>query len=298
VGSWDEPTVHWQSGVDSLAHHRHLRASGELLTTWPPAPFEETATDCFKVGLDYWIWQPGVGGIRFAADRPECTAFPANQVDREAFERQVARSWLPAVYLVWGRQVLHASAVARHPDGRVIAFSGPSGAGKSTMAYGLTRRPGWQLVCDDTLAFSCPPSGIALHALRNDARLRPASAAHFGKAGDEPEPVSWPAIPLEMTAIYFLEGEPGLPEPIVITPLKAAESYVRLLEQAHAFTLKIPQHNQRLMRDYLTFAARVPAFRLSFLKSFAGIERVFADVEHHAATVGAPDAQQTPEVLR
>ena len=60
---------------------------------------------------------------------------------------------MPAVYQVWGRQVLHASAVAQNGTGRVLGFTGPSGAGKSTIAYGLGQRAGWAHVADDTLAF-------------------------------------------------------------------------------------------------------------------------------------------------
>jgi len=260
--------VRWRSGVDSVAQHRSLANVGQLLTTWQPAPFEESATDCFKVGDAYWISQPRVGGMRFFADTPACTAFPAADIDRAWFEDLITRSWLPAVYLVWGRQVLHASATVREADGRVLAFVGPSGAGKSTIAYGMSQRAGWRHVCDDTLAFSITPSTVALHPLRNDARLRPASAAYFAKTGETAQPVVWPGESLALSAVYLLESDPGAPAAVTIGPVKAAESYVRLLEQAHAFTLEIRSHNQRLMRDYLALAAAVPAFRLVYRRSF------------------------------
>ncbi|MGQ0734851.1 MAG: hypothetical protein ACT4QD_14500, partial [Acidobacteriota bacterium] len=91
LSEWAQPLVSWQSGVDSSAHHRHLLAHGELLATWPPAPFESTPTDCFKLGDDYWIWQPGVGGIRFRGDQPECLAFPSETVSQDWFEHLVSR---------------------------------------------------------------------------------------------------------------------------------------------------------------------------------------------------------------
>jgi hypothetical protein len=281
---WTEPAVEWRPGIDCAAKHQWLVAHGELLVTWPPTPFEETATDCFRVGQHYWIWQPGVGGIRFSEDPPTFLAFPSAQIDRTSFDYLITRSWLPVVYQVWGRQVLHASAIACGATGDVVAFAGPSQAGKSTMAYGLGQRAGWGLVCDDTMAFSSGEDGITLHRLQNEARLRPASAAYYGRTDAAFEPVSWPARSLRLTAVYFLDGDPNLPHPALITRLRAAESYPLLLEQAYALTLKLPKHNQQLMRDYLDLAAAVPVFRLAYRKSFEAVEEVFDVLENHLRT--------------
>lgn len=68
-----------------------------------------------------------------------------------------------------------------------------------------------------------------------------------------------------------------------MAPLRAAETCLLLLEQAHALTLKIPEHNQRLMRDYLDLAAAVSAFRLAYRKSFDAIEEIFDTIESHVA---------------
>ena len=83
------------------------------------------------------------------------------------------------------------------------------------MAYGLGRRSGWSLVSDDTLAFS---SGLAsgaveitVHRLRNDARLRPASAEYFGRTEQAAESYDWAARPPRLTAVYFLDGDSNLP---------------------------------------------------------------------------------------
>lgn len=281
-----EPVVFWQTPLDTADHHAQLTRTGQLLARWPPAPFEETATDCVRVGDEYWIWQPGVGGIQFYLDRPEFFAFPSTHVDRAWFEHLVSRSWLPAVYHLWGRQVLHASAVVSTTTRRVIAFVGPSCAGKSTMAYGLGQRPDWSVVCDDTLAFSFEPvetgRGLTLHKLQNDARLRPATASYYGKLGATQELLEWPDGPLDFTGVYFLSGNPAHPRPVTITAVGAATSYRRLLEQAHALTLELPEHNQRLMRDYLELAARIPAFQLEYRHGFDVIEDVFDAVAHHA----------------
>ncbi len=281
---WTEPLAEWQEGVDSVARYNELVERGTLLATWPALPFEETATECFQIGQEYWIWQVGVGGICVFADRPAFVAYPSPQVDRTWFDRLVSRSWLPTVYQIWGRQVLHASAVASSTSGEVVAFTGSSGAGKSTMAYGLGMRPRWTLICDDTLAFSHASSSdarrIVLHRLRNDARLRPASAEYYGTTG---APLEWPKHPLRLKAVYALQASPDHCRGAQFTRLRSAESYPLLLEQAYALTLKIPKHNQQLMRDYLELTASIPVFRLEYRKSFQIVEEVVDAVEDHLA---------------
>jgi hypothetical protein len=289
VDTWVEPIVEWRTGVDSIERHAQLIREGELLVTWPAAPFEQTATDCFKVGSAYWIWQPGVGGIRFFADQAAFAAFPSTEIDRAWFEHLISRSWLPTVYQVWGRQVLHASAVAR-PSGDVVAFTGPSGAGKSTLSYGLGKRRTWTPLTDDTLAFSCEQTTetrtIRLHPLKNDARLRTATAAYYGKPSAVEETLDWPELPsLRWRAVYAVEGDPSLDVPASFSRLKASEAYTLLLEQAHALTLKVASHNRRLMRDYLEIAATLPVFRMRYRKSFDAMEDILDAIDRHVEHV-------------
>ena len=298
---WTEPQAEWHTGVDSVARYRELVEQGTRLATWPPLPYEDTATDCFQVGQQYWIWQAGVGGISFFADRPAFVAYPSPHADRAWFDHVVSRSWLPTVYQIWGRQVLHASAVATSPLGEVAAFTGPSGAGKSTMAYGLGRRGHWTLICDDTLAFSQTLSSgarqIVLHRLRNDPRLRPASAEYYGTAAGPQAPREWPDHPLRLKAMFVLRASEDLGPAATFTRLRSAESYPLLLEQAYALTLKIAKHNQQLMRDYLELTASVPVFRLAYRKSFEAIEEVFDAVEGHLSSVcGFDYSTKTPAV--
>ena len=283
--SWTEPIARWHATGDSNAQYERLQRCGELLARWPQLPFEPAPTDCFRVENELWIWQPGVGGIRCLADRPEFDAYPSREVAPVWFEQLVTRSWLPAMYPVWGRQVIHASAVFHIDSGDVIAFAGPSGAGKSTLAYGLASRPGWQSLCDDTLAFSGLDGTIALHPFKNESRLRPASAAHFGIAAHRPLPIVWPSRSLTLRLVYFAVGENTPAHNVTITPLKASESYPLLLEQAYALTLEIANNNQQLMRDYLMVAATVPASRLTYRRSFDAFEAVLDGIDAHARAV-------------
>ena len=290
MNTWTEPVVEWETGVDSIARRKTLADAGELLATWPAASFEQHDTECFRLGQEFWIWQIGVGGICCQPDTPRLLAFPAPEISQHPFDDLLNRSWLPAVYQLWGRQVLHASAVARRASGGVVVFTGPSGAGKSTFAYGLSRRAGWVLVSDDTLAFSHvrheTPGRIALHPLRNDSRLRPPTAAHYGQSATPSTPVPWPLQPLHLAAIFVLSSSDDQLRPATIARLGASDSYKVLLEQAHAFTLKISHHNQQLMCDYLELAAVIPVFRLAYRRSFEMIDRVFETLERHLRTHG------------
>ena len=276
---WTAPRVEWHRGTDSFRHYQYLVNGAELLTRWEPAPFERTPTDCFRLGEDFWIWQPGVGGIRFRAGDPSFSAYPSDTVDPDWFEHLIERSWMPAVYQVWGRQVLHASAVAHRDTGRVLAFTGPSGAGKSTIAYGLGQRARWAHVADDTLAFSMDGGRILLHPLKNDARLRPATAAYHGRSDAPLQPITWPDHPIVLSRLFVIAGDDDLPADAVIEPLTAGASYTLLLQQAHAFTLQVPLFNQKLMREYLALTAAVPVFRLTYRRSFDRMDAILDAVE-------------------
>jgi hypothetical protein len=278
LAPWLEPQVEWHRNTDSIRHYQYLLNGAELLTRWEPAPFEFSPTDCFKLGDEFWIWQPGVGGIRFTADNPSFSAYPSETVDPAWFEHLIDRSWMPAVYQVWGRQVLHASAVLEKRTGRVIGFTGPSGAGKSTLAYGVGQRAGWTHVADDSLAFSVQDGAIHLHPLKNDARLRPATAAYHGRANMPFRPIAWPDQPLSLSRLFVVRGADDLASASIVEPLSAAESYTLLLQQAHSFTLQIPAFNQQLMRDYLALTAAVPVDRLTYRRSFDDMDAILDTV--------------------
>lgn len=271
---WAEPVIRWHPRTDSLARQRPFGDAAQLLARWPAAPSESSPTDCLKSGADFWLWQPGTGGLSFRADSPVVDAYPALEVDLAWFENVVFRNWLPAVYQAWGRQVLHASAAVARATGDVIVFTGPSGAGKSTLAFSLAQRPGWAQVADDTLAFAARTGAITLHPLRNEARLRAATAEHHGRTGLAPAEIPWPGSVRAPRCVYVLSGTEHADLPATIERLKPAASYPLLLEQAHAFTLAVAAFNQQLMRDYLAFAAAVPAYRLVYRRSFADLDRV------------------------
>lgn len=283
--SWSEPEVVWSAPADLAAIIERLSGYGELLAVWPPAPTESTSTHCTKIGDECWIVQPGVGLARFRTDAPRLSATPANDGNPDWFREVVTRSWLPAIYPFWGRQVLHASAVALAND-NVVAFTGPTHSGKSTTAYALGRRPGWRLVADDSLAFAWSPieRAIRIHRLQNEARLRPASAEYFGHEAWRREDVAWPAGRLTLRTLFVLEAGDAADPPATFTRLTASESLPLLLQQAFALSFAIPEYNRQLLTNYAQLAA-VPAFRLRYRPSFDAAATLYDAIEAHVASV-------------
>jgi hypothetical protein len=252
---WAEPVLEWRAPCDYAALQDRLRRDAELLTTWPVAPSEAFPTDCYRLGEQYWISQRSVGAVQFTALDPHLFAYPFPDGDDSWFREVVQRAWLPAIYPFWGRQVIHASAAGPSDTSDVIAFTGPTP----------------------------PGDGIRLHPLRNDARLRPASADYFGRTGDAFEPVEWPSGPLSLRAVYVLDGVDGRSEPPHFENLGVAERLPLLLQQAYALSFKIPKYNQELMTAYAQLAASVPVYRLRFQRSFAVAGALFDAIDQHAA---------------
>ena len=287
--SWRLPRIDWEAPLAAATPPPGAR----LLARWPPTEFENTATDCFSLDDQIWIWQPEVGAVRFSVYEPRLSASLWPGGDAAWFREVLHRSWLPAIYPLWGRQVLHASAALSEDSGGAVAFTGATHAGKSTIAYGMGRRPRWRQLCDDTLAFSIstaesdralPLGSVLLHPLTQQARLRPASADHFGVADRFDDTIDWPARTPLLRAVCVLAGDPDCETPPSFTRLRTTEALPVLLQQAYALSFGIPQYNQQLMKDYLALASAVPVYRLRYRQSFDLMDALFAAVERHLGT--------------
>src|ERR687885_2742131 len=131
----------------------------------PPRLFEETDPDvevwrhhdgtvtAYGTSCDgrHWMRMPGVGTFEFRTGSDVVGAFPEGDADDDLVRDAFRRAVLPMALQVLGREVLHASAVLG-PRG-VVALCAVSETGKSTVAYGLSRRPGYELWADDAVAF-------------------------------------------------------------------------------------------------------------------------------------------------
>jgi hypothetical protein len=233
----------------------------------------------------YWILSGNFGAIRFGLESHEVFAYPIQGCDPDSFEGMLAREWLPLVYQAWGYQVLHASAAVHRTSDLVAALSGEARAGKSTLGYALGQRPGWQQIADESLVLQVEPGVVRLVYSPNRTRLRVATAQHFERSPGDQEPIAWPDGEFSLDSVFFLE--PRLDGSIdgadaQIYPLDGGEAYPRLLNQAFALTLKLREHNRRLMKDYLQVARDVACYRLVYNRSFAALEAVLDAVEKRA----------------
>src|SRR5215210_6817871 len=109
---WVHARIEWGGTLDAVTDALSKPVGAQQLTAWPATGFETTETDCFTVGDQIWIWQRDVGAVHFGLHVPVVAAFSWPGSDADRFRQLVLRSWLPAIYPLWGRQVLHASAVA------------------------------------------------------------------------------------------------------------------------------------------------------------------------------------------
>ncbi len=219
---------------------------------------------CRAEGAQYLMELPGLGTLRFDRGGASVIATPHPDVSPDAVTRVYRDSALPLVLQARGAEVLHASAVLA-PSG-VVAFCGVSGSGKSTIAYGLHRR-GHRLWADDAVALDIAGATVTTERLRFAARLRPPTAALFGLGpgrarldapGGEPEGDRAPLV-----AVCLLERERDGDRDRMLTPVRPALAFPRVL--AHAFCFRFGDSGRKrvMIERYLSLAARVPVFEIS-----------------------------------
>ena len=269
----------WQISCDFAERHAMLNHRAVKLTQWQPEP-SEPPTEVYSADESIWLVRSNLGGLGFNHQANRVYLSVAPNIDAEWLRQLFEHYWLPFAYVYWGWQVLHASAVmsAGLPtQSGLIAFSGPSGAGKSTFAFALGRRGQWIQACDDSLLFDVGLKGIAVRPLGNQVRLRHDSAQFFSlRPGHRPLPAR--AGVHRLAAIYRLEPT-TTDNATRITALNPSEAYTTLLEQA--FTLPLPVHRHRLMRDYLQLTAQVPVYRVAYAKNFNRFDATLDEVANH-----------------
>jgi hypothetical protein len=255
---------------------------GTVLEEWQLLP-DGPITQLREIGEDFWLASTKLGAIQFDTSSRSISTYPRKDIDFRIFERTLVHDWLPVVYQSWGWQVLHASAVVHLPSDIVIAFAGETGAGKSTLGYGLGQRSDWQQISDDSLAFTIQTGEVRLIPIPNAVRLRPASARYYGQQAYSHEPLDLPDIDLSLDYVFFVEGHSETVSmagsPGCDLPMDGVQTFLQLLKNAYALTLKIPEHNERLLRDYLRLAHQVVAFRLVIHKSFVALNETLDTVE-------------------
>jgi hypothetical protein len=216
-------------------------------------------------GPFHWVHVVGVGAFRFLPDDDEVLAYPDVGVATDLVEDTFRRTVVPLALQARGHEVLHASAV-RCPTG-VVAVCAVSGTGKSTVAYALARR-GRPLWADDAVCFEVGQEGVRAVPLAFSARLRPASADHFGAPANGE--IVTPA-PAPLAAVVVL-ARSGSPEPRVAR-LTAAEAFPETLTHGYSYRPDDPERTGRMVEAYLALVDAVPVYRLTFAP---GLERLDA----------------------
>jgi hypothetical protein len=221
-----------------------------------------TAYGASRAG-EHWMRLPGVASFHFRADSDVVGAFPEDRAAESLVEDAFRRAVLPMALQVLGREVLHASGV-RTPRG-IVALCAVAETGKSTVAYGLSRRPGYTLWADDAVAFELRGDGVAALPVPFTLRLRPQSAAYFG--GGATVEVVEPEGEPPLAAVCVLERS----EEVGVERIASAEAFAAVLTHAYCFTLADPERNRRMMETYLELVTRVPVLRVRLVD---GLERL------------------------
>lgn len=219
---------------------------------------------------DYWI-RPGHPIVVAAPDRPDRLALL-----REAFDRVVQ----PFALELAGHDLLHASGVVTERG--VVAFCGTKEAGKSTIAFALGQR-GFRLWADDALLFELAAESVLAVPLPFAIRLRPPSAAFFGRS-ESPNgstvavPVETESEALPLDAVCILERtESG--SDVRVERVDAASAFPLVLVHGYILSGDEPLRRRQMVQSYLGLVARVPVYRARFPAGLGQLSSTLAEIE-------------------
>ncbi len=233
------------------------------------------------IGEECWMHVPGLASFRFTRDDSEVAASVSDSACTEMVVDAYRRRVLPMAFQVRGYEVLHASAV-RSPAG-VVGLCGVSQAGKSTIAFGLSRR-GYNLWCDDALAFELSEGKPQAISLPFELRLRPTAIELFG---DEFAAVSRTDVNSDLpgsetapfAALCILRRAANQEAPVTIKRLPYAKAFLASLGNACWFTFQTENDKRRVIDHYMDLVAQVPIFELTFTPGLEHLPAVLDTIE-------------------
>src|SRR5688572_26772684 len=217
-----------------------------------------------------WMHLPGVATFSFSDENAEITATADGSAARGRIVDAYYRTVLPLALQTRGIEVLHASAVRMH--GGIVALCGVKETGKSTIAYALSRR-GHSLYADDAVPFTKSDDVVRALSLPFTMRLRPSSAAYFGRNGmsERKSPHADAQGPVLFTeerlaAVFVLErSSPALSTTVPsVRRLTGAPAFLSALTHAYCFSPNNELQTARMVQHYLDLAASVPIFEVRF----------------------------------
>jgi hypothetical protein len=182
----------------------------------------------------------------------------------------IAEGWLLALVIsLWGKTVLHASAVQL--NNKVVAFVGPSGQGKSTLSA-LAAVGGAALFADDVLRVDSNGGLVLAHRGATSLRLRDdaVEAGHLQHLGLRNRvdgrtmfaPLSAPDAYASLSAIVFPHRDDQAAG-ISIQHLDPSEGAVSLLGGQRVFHWVDPQLRVSTFDAFMSLAIQVPLYRLT-----------------------------------
>jgi len=234
----------------------------------------------------HWMDLPGLASFCFGQDVEGVTAFPHWPVREDLILDAYHRSVLPMALQVFGREVLHASAVLT-PQG-VVALCAVSGTGKSTVAFGLSQR-GWPLWADDAVAFEASESGIKAIPLPFEIRLWPEVAAFFDRdttaAHPNPDRGEAQCVPLAALLVLKRTHDESNGKAVWIRELSSTQAFLDVLAHAYCFSLQDLKRKQSMMHHYLDLVARVPVFEVCFRPGLETLPAILADISRLVSSV-------------
>jgi hypothetical protein len=221
--------------------------------------------------------------------RADCVAL--GDTDLSSFEANLLNFVLSAALTLQGEEPLHSTVV--DIGGRAVGLLGPSGAGKSTLAAALIRSGG-ALVTDDMLRVTFADGKAVAHAGPHRLKLfdEPArrflpeaiARGHFnaasGKIMLQPRSAErvvrreWP-----LAALFWIGDDvTGPDEAVSATRLAGTELAKVLLSSAMNLRYQAMDRLARQMAFAERLAASAPVYALRYLRTFAGIDRVVAEI--------------------
>jgi hypothetical protein len=246
------------------------------------------------IGNERWLHVLDVASFKLSLEDRTVVAFPRRDASRERIEAEFMHTVWPVLLQLGGAEVLHGSAVVG-PHG-VVALCALSDTGKSTLAQGLTRR-GYDLLADDAIVLEIGSEIVDVFPLPFQARLRPATAEHFGFA---PNRLVDGRVRLEheraraslpLAAVCLLEKVAALPGDAVTRILRVApaDALPHLLRHAITFGYQDSERKRTMIGHYLDLASHVAIHQVVFEAGFGHLSRVLDDLERHViAPVGGP----------
>jgi hypothetical protein len=136
--------------------------------------------------------------------------------------------------------------------------------------------------------------GVFAHSLAFAPRLREAAARHFGEPFLTRVTPSRGA-PLPVKVIFVLQQDVRRTGPVSVERLRPASVFPALVNHAHCFDSADRTDARRFVEDYLSLAARVPAYTVSYHPGLSRLAEVIEATSAVALENGvAPALQGAP----